>query len=91
MIYTVTPHNIWAGGRGKNLYHYDGSKWETDSINIYVPPAYDFGVSSISSYNSNTYAIGGSYNINTGETTNYFFKKLNDAWAVQDSFSNFKL
>ncbi len=51
-IYGSSQLDIWAGGWEKTMYHYNGSSWETDSIEVSVPFGYFFQVSSISSYNS---------------------------------------
>lgn len=56
-IYGISQSNIWAGGWGKAMYHYNGNSWETDSIEVSVPLGYFFQVSSISSYNSIMYLI----------------------------------
>jgi hypothetical protein len=87
-IYGTSSSDIWAGGVENTLYHKTGNTWQRDSINIAVQPDYIFDVSSISSYGLNTYAMGNSNNNNTGNTIFYFFKRLNDTWAVQDSFLN---
>ncbi len=79
---------IWAGGWEKKLYHYNGSRWETDSINVTVPEGYFFQVSSISSYNSNFYLIGNSTNNNTAESITYFYKRVNNTWTIQDLMTN---
>ena len=88
-IYGSSSNNIWAGGWEKKAFHYDGSKWEIDSINIIIPERFFFQISSIGSYNSNIYLIGNSTNNTTAESITYFFKRVNNIWVMQDSFSNF--
>jgi len=84
-IYGNSSSEIWAGGGGEKMYHYNGSKWEADSISISVRPGYIFQVTAISSYNSNIYLIGNSNNNSTAETITYFIKRANNKWVVQDS------
>ena len=84
-IYGNSLSEIWAGGGGEKMYHYNGSKWEADSISISVRPDYIFQVTAISSYNSNIYLIGNSNNNSTAETITYFIKRANNKWVLQDS------
>jgi len=83
-IYGISSTDIWAGGDQNTLYHYNGSSWIKDSVNITVPANYIFQISSISSFNSNYYAIANSYD-NAGHSINYLLKKTNDKWIVNDS------
>ena len=87
-IYGSSPNNIWASGGGTKFFHSDGNKWETDSVNIKVPSGFSFQINSISSNSSSFYLLGNSNNNTTGETMFYFFKRVNNAWVAQDSFSS---
>lgn len=83
-IYGISSTDIWAGGYQNTLYHYNGRTWIKDSVNITVPANYNFQVSSISSYNSNFYAIANSDD-NAGHSINFLLKKINGTWVVKDS------
>jgi len=87
-LYGITSSDVWAGGAKNTLYHYNGSSWIKDSVHVTVPTDYYFSIGSISTYNSNYYMVGANINDNTGSTTTYFFKRLNNNWAIQDSFFN---
>lgn len=87
-IYGNSASDIWAGGWDKKMYHYNGSSWEIDSINISVPNGYFFQISSISSNNSKMYLTAYSNNDNTADEIRYFFKRENNSWIVIDSMTN---
>ena len=87
-IYGSSSNDIWAGGQGKNLFHFNGNKWETDSINVNVPYGFTFQTNTISYYNSNYYLMGYGNNNSTGESIYYFFKRVSNSWVLQDSFSD---
>jgi hypothetical protein len=84
-IYGSSANDIWAGGLGNNLFHYNGNRWEADSIIVNIPNGFIFQIGSISSYKSFSYLIGISNNNTTAENIFYLFKRVNNSWVMQDS------
>ncbi len=85
-IWGGSPNNIWACGWGGVVYHYDGIKWNKDSISIYMPQGAEFQLPSITEVNNSAYVIGWKVENNLARWTIYFFKKTNQAWQTLDSF-----
>ena len=48
-----SSNNFWACGRFNTLYHFNGTTWEKDSINIKVPQNQAFHNESVTCDNSN--------------------------------------
>ena len=84
-IYGNSPSDIWSGGLKNTLYHYNGSRWIKDSVNISIPEGFDFQIGHFSSHNSTVY-LGANSNNNKGTSIYYLFKRTNNTWETIDSF-----
>ena len=81
-----SPNDIWACGWGGVVYHFDGIKWNKDSISVYNPQVDEYQLLSITESKNTVYAIGEKHENNLARDTYYFFKKSNQLWQTIDSF-----
>ena len=85
-IWGSSPNDIWACGWTGAVYHFDGIKWNKDSISVYLSQGADFQLLNIRESNSVPFTTGIKVENNIARWTFYFFKKANQAWQTIDSF-----
>jgi hypothetical protein len=80
------PNDIWVCGTAGTLFHFDGSKWERDSVLVSLTPGSEFWLTRITADRHSVFMLGLKYENQLGRETFYFFSKTGQFWAVADSF-----
>jgi len=83
-ITAESKNNIWACGREGLVIHYNGSKWQKDTINIPRIPNTEYSLYSIILNNGKPLIMGLMYNPTYGIKTYYITGNENN-WTVTDS------
>jgi hypothetical protein len=83
-------NNLWAGGDGVTMFHFNGTIWERDSVGfnndtMSIKDRKNFVIHGVGTDGINTLALGTYYNENIPQRIYYFFRKY-DNWVVADSF-----
>ena len=86
-IYVNSPNDVWACGFDGITYHYDGTKWDVDTVKITLTQNEKFSIYSIAKINTQVYCIGLKSESLTINRTYYFYKRENNKWLEIDSFT----
>ncbi len=88
-MYGDRPDNIWAGGNYGTLYHYNGTFWSRDSLNIPNPlpleEADKFVITTITGDPNHGYYLKASARSSAGGVKDYLFKHEKFQWSCIDS------
>lgn len=79
--------DVWACGRGGLVYHYDGLRWQSDTVKLSVPTGGEYYLWDIrvSRNSPEVFLLGYIHQNDLAKTTRYFFIRQNDKWVLKDS------
>ncbi len=87
-IWGTSRNNIWTCGVGGYIFHFNGSEWKKDSIQISdISDKFNFQLKSLREFHGILYSQGIKWNQLTGYHTEYLFEKVNNIWTTIDSFT----
>ncbi|MEW6196957.1 MAG: hypothetical protein AB1521_17560 [Bacteroidota bacterium] len=86
-VYAVSANDVWACGADGIVYHYDGSSWEIDTIEVSTSEGDQYNLYSITKSNSVTYTQAAVIENNSPRRRYYLFEKRDENWSKVDSFT----
>ncbi|NWF89265.1 MAG: hypothetical protein HXY50_07345 [Ignavibacteriaceae bacterium] len=78
--------DIWAWGMENSLFHYDGTSWIKDSIELSIPENGGFQITRICGTSGAAFATDVTLIDYVLNETHYFFTWNNNKWTKADSF-----
>ncbi|MBU2491713.1 MAG: hypothetical protein KJ571_03740 [Bacteroidetes bacterium] len=85
-VYAASVNDVWACGDDGITYHYNGSVWDIDTINVPVSGEAWFSLYSIVKVNNQVYCAGSRLEQGGFNKKNIFFKRENDNWVEVESY-----
>jgi hypothetical protein len=85
-VWGTSSSNLWTCGLDRQIYHFNGSIWAKESVQVVIPQGQSFGFADIVGVGNNYLAVGSSTNNVAGTIMFYFFERMNAVWVPVDSF-----
>jgi hypothetical protein len=88
-VWVNATDDVWACGWSGTLLHYDGVKWNMDSVDVAARPGFQFTLASVVTLpTGKSYMLGYAYDLGgiTTAWTYYFFGREGTQWKLLDTF-----